>query len=51
MNTPSRIYVSVDLDAVSYNLESMKRNIHKDTKIAERKRTVMDTERFPLRSI
>ena len=33
MNTPSRIYVSVDLDAVSYNLESMKRNIHKDTKI------------------
>ena len=33
MKTPNRIYVSIDLDAVSYNLENMKKNIHEDTKI------------------
>lgn len=33
MKTPNRIYVSIDLDAVSYNLESMKNNIREDTKI------------------
>ena len=33
MKTPNRIYVSIDLDAVSYNLENIKKNIHEDTKI------------------
>ena len=33
MKIQSRIYAAVDLDAVLYNLESMKKNIHRDTKI------------------
>lgn len=33
MNIPNRIYASIDLDAVSYNLENMKKNINRDTKI------------------
>lgn len=33
MNRPSRIYATIDLDAVTWNLENMKKNISKDTKI------------------
>ena len=33
MNTPNRIYASIDLDAVSSNLENMKKNIKEDTQI------------------
>lgn len=33
MNRPSRIYATIDLDAVTWNLENMKKNISEDTKI------------------
>ena len=33
MNRPSRIYATIDLDAVTWNLENMRKNISKDTKI------------------
>jgi len=33
MNRPSRIYATIDLDAVTWNLENMRKNISEDTKI------------------
>lgn len=33
MSRPSRIYATIDLDAVTWNLENMKKNISEDTKI------------------
>ena len=33
MNSNSRTYVTVDLDAVAFNFESMRKNINADTKM------------------
>ncbi len=52
MNRPSRIYATIDLDAVTWNLENMKKNISKDTKIiAVLKRMPMVMELFLSHSI